>query len=272
MSSSELIGLGDEAVRLAPGDPERPHAVGTADAGHAPGVLEEADQPLEGVAAVHRRGEEPAPVAAPAQDGPEAVQRPESPGGSEVAAVGPVELKFLAGVGLDRHADRGVPVMADPPGLPEVAHQCGVAALEALGLHQAQHRGPQQVGVRLQDLVDPPRPALVHNEQVGIGLPLGRWPAPLDPVADRCRVMAQRCGDLGDRPAPASQCHDVHVLLLRHHLGAPPVGRVWSPTGWGGNDCAGWISLRGGAPEATSTANFGDHLSRDSLIADTSGM
>src|SRR5437762_10768827 len=74
----KLERLGDEAEGLAPGHPEGPHAVRPPDPRHAAGVLEEAHQALEGVGPVHRRGEPPVAVAAPAQDRPEAVQLPKA--------------------------------------------------------------------------------------------------------------------------------------------------------------------------------------------------
>ena len=240
----KLERLGDEAEGLAPGHPEGPHAVRPPDPGHAAGVLEEAHQALEGVGPVHRRGEPPVAVAAPAQDRPEAVQLAQSPGPAPFAAVGPVELELLACGGLDRHAHRSVAMAAHPPGLPEVAHQRRVAAIEALGPQQALHRGTQQIGVRLQDLGDPAGPVLVHHEQGRVALALGRRPAVSQPVAHRRRVVVHRNSDLTDLPALSGQCHDIHVLLLSHHLGAPPARRAWSPTGWRGNDRAEWISLR----------------------------
>src|SRR5213078_4297762 len=104
----ELQGFGDEAEGLASGHPEGPHAVGPPDPGHAADVLEEAHQALEGVGPVHRRGEPPVAVAAPAQDRPEAVQLPKAPGPAPGTAVGPVELELLACGSLDRHAHRSV--------------------------------------------------------------------------------------------------------------------------------------------------------------------
>jgi hypothetical protein len=93
----ELKSLGDEAEGSASGKTQRPHAVGAPDPRHPAGILEEAHQAFEGVAAIERGGEPPVPVAAPAQDRPEAVQLAEAPGPAPFAAVGPVELELLCG-------------------------------------------------------------------------------------------------------------------------------------------------------------------------------
>ena len=73
-------------------------------------------------------------------------------------------------------------------------------------------RTPHALHVRDGVAIDLRERRIVLVEQV---------PAVLQPVAHRRRVMTHGLGDLGDLPPLACQCHDIHVLLLSHHLGAP---------------------------------------------------
>jgi len=224
-SEREPVGGGELAcwrVQHQPGmraGHQRPHVVQAHHPGHPAGVLEEPHQPLQRVGTVHAGREPPEPVPAPTQDRPEALQRPKPPRLAPRGAVRPVDLRLLTWGGLDRHRHRARPTPADPPPGAQVPHQGRVAASKALGRQDPRHRGPKQIGVALQQLVDPHRPALVDHR--GGHLPASRRAALLQPLADRFGMAADHRRDVGDRPALAAQRHHVHELLLRHHLPRP---------------------------------------------------
>ena len=85
-------------------------------------------------------------------------------------------------------------------------------------------------------------------------------------------MMTDRLSDLADRPALASQRDNIHVLLLgQHNRRVPPVTRgLGSPEA--GRDPPTVVDSPLEKPfKLRSNANFADHLSRNSLIADNVG-
>jgi hypothetical protein len=91
---------------LALRHPQGAHPVRAPHLGDAADRLEEPDQALEGVLAVHRVREPPQPPAGPAQDATEAPHLAQPPTLGPVAAVREVELALLRGRRLDRHRHR----------------------------------------------------------------------------------------------------------------------------------------------------------------------
>src|SRR2546421_7335764 len=86
--------FGAEAEPPGPGHPEGSHAVGAPDPGHAAGILEEAYQAFEGVAAIKRGGEPPVAVAGPAQGRPPREQLPPPPRPGPTPAARPPATGF----------------------------------------------------------------------------------------------------------------------------------------------------------------------------------
>lgn len=92
-SEAEPVGGGELPRRRMQHQPgmragdQRSHVVNPDPPRHPAGVLEEPDQPLQRVRPVHRGSEPPEAVPRPAQDGPEAVQRPQTEALAPVAAV-----------------------------------------------------------------------------------------------------------------------------------------------------------------------------------------
>lgn len=99
-----------------------------------------------------------------------------------------------------------------------MAHQALVGAGVALGAKDPLDRRDEQVGIGDEQFADAPGDPLTDHRRVSGGRQATwRRTALLQPRRHRGRVLAGRFGNLADGPALASQCDDVHVLLLGQH-------------------------------------------------------
>ena len=200
------------------GLPESAHPIGPSELHDAAGGVEEPGHPLEGVLAVDRRGEPPDPPTRPAQDHPETPQRRRQPDVTgPCRAVRPVELRFLARAGLDRHRRRvsgpepGAALITDP------AHHRRIRPGEALSRDDLEQRRGQQLRVPDQQRVQPVRPHRIDHPIRVIDGAARRRTTRLHPLRDRRRVIPQLVADLLERHALGLHRQHVHELLLRHH-------------------------------------------------------